>query len=511
MLLPELCDYVVGNPPFVGAKFMNPGQRADAAHAFGDLHNAGLLDLVAAWYVKAARYLADAAARTGQAPLALAPAAPNHAPAAPKSRPTPAPYAPQRKRVIRARTRCAFVSTNSIVQGEQVGVLWGWMLAQGMKIQFAHRTFQWSNDAKGVAAVHCVIIGFGTDDLPGKTIFNYPDIKSEPVAVAAGNINPYLVDAPDVVLPRRSTPICKVPEIGIGNKPIDGGYYLFTTEERGAFLKTEPDAAKFFRRWLGSEEFLNGLERWCLWLGEASPTELRALPECMKRVQAVKQVRLESKSPPTRKLAETPRRFHVENMPDGPYLVLPETSSERRSFVPFGYESPFTLCSNALRLMPDASLIQFGILSSTMHNAWIRLTCGRLKSDIRYSINIVYNNFPWPDLPEPPATEHGTENGTRPTPAQAASQKKRAAIEAAAQAVLDARASFPQASLADLYDPLAMPPALTKAHHHLDKAVDAAYAYKGQADDASRVAFLFGEYQSLAMSAFSQSHPQTSN
>jgi len=369
-------------------------------------------------------------------------------------------------------------------------VLWGWMLAQGMKIQFAHRTFQWSNDAKGVAAVHCVIIGFGTDDLLGKKIFNYPDIKGEPVAVAAGNINPYLVDAPDVVLPRRSASICKVPEIGIGNKPIDGGHYLFTTEERDAFLKTEPDAAKFFRRWLGSDEFLNGYERWCLWLGEASPTELRALPECMKRVQAVKQARLESKSPPTRKLAETPRRFHVENMPDGPYLVLPETSSERRSFVPFGYESPSTLCSNALRLMPGASLVHFGILSSTMHNAWVRKVCGRLESRIRYSIEIVYNNFPWPDLPEPPATE----DATRPTPAQAASRKKRAAIEAAAQAVLDTRASFPQASLADLYDPLAMPPALTKAHHHLDKTVDAAYAYKGQADDASRVAFLFGLY-----------------
>ena len=494
VLLPELCDYVIGNPPFVGAKFMSDGQRADVAIALGGVQNAGLLDLVAAWYVKAARYLSDAAARTGQAPGALEPAAP-------KSRPTPAPYAPQRNRSFSVRTRCAFVSTNSITQGEQVGVLWGWMLAQGMKIQFAHRTFQWSNDAKGVAAVHCVIIGFGTDDLPGKTIFAYPDIQGEPVAVAAKNINPYLVDGPDVVLSRRSTPICDVPEIGIGNKPIDGGHYLFTTAERDAFLEIEPGAAKFFRRWLGSEEFLNGFERWCLWLGQADPSELRGLPECMKRIQAVKNVRLESKSAPTRKLAETPTRFHVENMPATSYLVLPEVSSERRPFIPFGFEQPQTLCSNLVKVAVGATLYHFGVLSSTMHNAWVRSTCGRLESRLRYSKDIVYNNFPWPDLPEP-ATDSATgatpiasgSNSAPVAPSISPSQKKRAAIEAAAQSVLDARASFPEASLADLYDPLAMPPALSIAHQQLDKAVDAAYAYKGQSDDASRVAFLFGLY-----------------
>jgi hypothetical protein len=456
VLPPELCDYVIGNPPFVGAKFLSDAQRADVAHAFGDLHNAGLLDLVAAWYVKAARYVLT------------------HGKAS-------------------AHTRCAFVSTNSITQGEQVGVLWGWMLAQGIKIQFAHRTFQWSNDAKGVAAVHCVIIGFDTQELSGKTIYEYPDIKAGPVPLVAKNINPYLVDAADVVLPRRSKPICDVPEIGIGNKPIDGGHYLFTTDERDAFLTLEPGAAKFFRRWLGSDEFLNGFERWCLWLGEASPSELRALPECMKRVQAVKQVRLDSTSAPTRKLAETPRRFHVEFMPDKPFMVIPEVSSELRTYIPLGYLTPETLASNKLRLLPHAELWQFGILQSVMHMAWMRATCGRLESRYQYSINIVYNNYPWPTLPEPPATA----DATRPTPAQAASQKKRAAIEAAAQAVLDARASFPEASLADLYDPLAMPPALSKAHQQLDKAVDAAYAYKGQPDDASRVAFLFGLYEQI--------------
>jgi hypothetical protein len=382
---------------------------------------------------------------------------------------------------VSVRTRCAFVSTNSITQGEQVGVLWGWMLAQGMKIQFAHRTFQWSNDAKGVAAVHCVIIGFGTDDLPGKVIFEYPDIKGPPVARAAKNINPYLVDAPNVVLPRRSKPICDVPEIGVGCQPIDGGNYLFTTSERDAFLRLEPGAAKFFRRWLGAEEFLNGFERWCLWLGGASPNELRTLPECLKRIQAVRDFRRASKRPVTVKLAETPTRFPVENMPTVPYLVLPETSSERRMFVPFGYEAPQTLCGNAMRLMLNATLFHFGVLTSTMHNAWMRTTCGRLKSDYRYSTKIVYNNFPWPDL-----------SGETSTP-----DKKRHAIEAAAQGVLDARAAHPGSTLADLYDPLTMPANLRKAHQQLDKAVDAAYAYKGQPDDAGRVAFLFELYRQL--------------
>lgn len=435
VLAPELCDYVIGNPPFVGAKYMSDEQRADVAQVFGKLPNAGLLDFVAAWYVKAVPYM-------------------------------------QRNPACRA----AFVSTNSITQGEQVGVLWSWMLAQGVRIQFAHRTFQWSNDAKGVAAVHCVIIGFGLADLPGKTIYQYDDIKGEPLAVAAKNINPYLVDAPDVVLPRRSKPLCDAPEIGIGNKPIDGGHYLFTTEEKAAFLKLEPGAKPFFRRWLGADEFINGYERWCLWLGHATPSELRALPEAMKRVQAVKQTRLASNSAPTRKLANEPTRFHVEFMPSNPYLVIPEVSSERREYIPIGYLNPTTLASNKLRLLPDATPFEFGILMSRMHMAWTRYTCGRLKSDYQYSINIVYNNYPWPQNP---------------------SDKQREAIETAAQAVLDVRASFQGQTLADLYDPDVMPAELRKAHDKLDKAVDAAYGYKGGKDDAARVAFLFGLYQQL--------------
>ncbi len=439
----QRCNYVLGNPPFIGAKFMDDAQREDSRLVFQGIDNSGLLDFVAAWYVKATRYVKT-----------------------------------------ETNCRCAFVSTNSITQGEQVGVLWGWMLSQGIRIQFAHRTFNWSNEARGKAAVHCVIVGFGLQDLSHKTIYEYEDIKGTPLAVPAKNINPYLVDAPDVVLPRRNNPICEVPEIGIGNKPIDDGNYLFSTEERDAFISLEPQSEKWFRRWLGAEEFLNGYERWCLWLGDCSPTALRAMPEAMKRVQAVKASRLASKSPATRKLADTPTRFHVEFMPTSPFLAIPEVSSERREYIPLGYLTPSTLASNKLRLLPNASLAEFGILHSSMHMAWMRYTCGRLESRYSYSVTIVYNNFPWPGFAGEPLSD-----------------KHRNAIEQAAQCVLVARAQFADASLADLYDPLTMPPALLKAHQKLDAAVDAAYqpsgGKKSYASDAERVAFLFDLYQRI--------------
>jgi hypothetical protein len=435
----ERCSYLLGNPPFIGAKFMDDAQREDSRLVFEGIDNSGLLDFVAAWYVKATRYVKS-----------------------------------------ETNCRCAFVSTNSITQGEQVGVLWGWMLSQGIRIQFAHRTFNWSNEARGKAAVHCVIVGFGLQDLSHKTIYEYEDIKGTPLAVPAKNINPYLVDAPDVVLPRRSNPICDVPEIGIGNKPIDDGNYLFSTEERDAFIALEPQSKKWFRRWLGADEFLNGYERWCLWLGDCPPSELRAMPEAMKRVQAVKNVRLASKSAPTRKLADTPTRFHVENMPDTSYLVLPEVSSERRVFIPFGFENPETLCSNLVKVAPNATSLHFGVLSSTMHNAWVRATCGRLESRYRYSKDIVYNNYPWPGFAGEPLSD-----------------KHRTAIEQAAQCVLDARAQFADASLADLYDPLTMPPALLKAHQKLDAAYQPSGGKKNYASDAERVAFLFELYQRI--------------
>lgn len=470
----QRCSYVLGNPPFVGAKYMDDAQRADTRAVFSGMENAGLLDLVAAWYVKATRYMQGAGAWQAQA-------GPHTVPAAPKSA-QPVPATP---------LRVAFVSTNSITQGEQVGVLWSWMLAQGVHIHFAHRTFSWTNEAKGKAAVHCVIVGFGLQEVEAKTIYEYADIKGEALAVPACNINPYLVDAPDVVLERRSNPICSVPKISVGCQPIDGGNYLFTTEERDAFIAQEPASAPFFRRWLGADEFLNGYERWCLWLGNCSPAQLRAMPQALSRVQAVKAFRLSSKRPVTQSLAATPTRFAVENMPSTSYLVIPEVSSERRPFIPFGFEEPETFCSNLVKIAAGATLYHFGILSSTMHNAWVRAVCGRLKSDFRYSAAIVYNNFPWPDLPEK----------LEPNQPQTPTHKAQAAIEKAAQAVLDARAQFPGSSLADLYDPLTMPPALLKAHQKLDAAVDAAYALVGGKktwkNDAERVAFLFERYQHL--------------
>jgi len=427
-------DYILGNPPFVGAKFLDDEQRSEVASVFHDTKGAGLLDYVTCWYRKAADYM-----------------------------------------TARPAIESAFVSTNSITQGEQVGVLWPGLMRFGVRINFAHRTFQWSSAARGKAAVHCVIIGFALHDAARKTIFEYEGIKGDLHAITAHNINPYLVDAPNLVLTSRSRPICDVPEIGIGNKPIDGGQYLFTTEQRDAFLKREPKAAKWFRRWIGSVEFLNGYERWCLWLGNCPPNELRRMPEAIKRVEAVRNIRLASKSAPTRKLADTPTRFHVENIPDTSYLVIPEVSSERRAYIPIGFEQPETLCSNLVKIVSNATFFHFGILSSTMHNAWMRTVCGRLESRYRYSAGIVYNNFPWPE----------------------ANDRQWQAIEAAAQGVLDARVKFPEATLADLYDPLTMPPELTKAHQALDKAVDAAYGRKKFTSEAERVAFLFERYQAL--------------
>ncbi len=432
---PETLSYILGNPPFGGAKYINEAQRADMTATFADVPSAGLLDFVSAWYRKAADYMAD-----------------------------------------NPRIKAAFVSTNSITQGEQVGVLWPDLLKRGIKLHFTHRTFQWSSEARGKAAVHCVIIGFALHDAEDKRIFDYETPQAEPQEIKAEHINPYLVDAADLVIANREKPICPVPEIGIGNKPIDNGHYLFTQAERDEFLKQEPDAAPYFRRWLGADEFLNGYERWCLWLGDCPPEALKRMPEAVKRVEKVRRYRLDSKSAPTRKLAATPTRFHVENMPDSDFLVIPKVSSERRVYIPLGFMAPATLYSDLVFILPQATRYHFGVLSSAMHMAWVRNVCGRLKSDYRYSAGIVYNNFPWPQAP---------------------TDRQKQTIEDAAQAVLDERAKFPDASLADLYDPLTMPPALTKSHQKLDAAVDMAYAKRKFIGDSDRVAFLFELYQQI--------------
>lgn len=472
---PWRLSYLLGNPPFVGSKFLKDDQRREVEIVFKGTKGSGVLDYVACWYRKAVEYITPPSLPTLPDPPLSGWAQAETELGIP---------------LDKGGTwggRCAFVSTNSICQGEQVGILWPDLYRRGLKIHFAHRTFQWNSEARGKAAVHCVIVGFGLQEAAEKWLFDYDTPKSEPHAVKAVNINPYLVDGPNVVLQSRSKPLCSVPEIGIGNKPIDGGHYLFTTDGKADFLLKEPAAAKWFRRWLGSDEFINGYERWCLWLGDCPPDELRKMPEVLKRVESVRLFRLgigpnskgniAEKLPPesTQKLAAIPTRFHVENMPKGAYLVIPEVSSERRNFIPIGFEQPETLCSNLVKIVGDSTLYHFGILSSTMHNAWMRAVCGRLKSDYRYSSGIVYNNFPWPE----------------PNKAQ------QTVIEKAGQGVLAARAKFPLSTLADLYDPLTMPPELVKAHQQLDRAVDTAYGKTGFATEAERVAFLFEHYQKL--------------
>lgn len=421
-------SYILGNPPFVGARIMSAEQKDDLLHVFEDTKNAGNLDYVCCWYKKAVEIM-------------------------------------QKNR----RISTALVSTNSIAQGEQVAILWKPFFDKGIHIHFAYRTFKWSNEAKGKAAVHCVIVGFGMQKQTDNFIVNN-DTRHK-----AENINGYLIDASNICIESRKKPLCAVPEIGIGNKPIDGGYYLFTEAEKNEFVKKEPLSEKYFRKWLGSEEFINGKVRYCLWLGDCPPSELKSMPECLKRVEAVKKYRLASKSAPTRKLADKPRRFHVENMPTSEYIVIPEVSSENRYYIPLGFLSPDILSSNLVKIIPNATLYHFGILTSSVHMAWTRAVAGRLKSDYRYSKDIVYNNFPWPE----------------------ADGKQKATIEPLAQAVLDARALFPESSLADLYDPLTMPPELLKAHQKLDRAVMKLYGFKANMAEAEVVAKLFERYQRL--------------
>lgn len=433
-------SYILGNPPFGGARIIDEKQKANLLAVFDGIKNAGNLDFVTAWYKKAALYIQG------------------------------------------TDIEVAFVSTNSICQGEQVPILWPELMNRhGAVINFAHTTFRWSNEARGQAAVYCVIVGFALKERKAKKLYQYASVDSEPVEISAKNINAYLIDGPQIFIDSRTEPICDVPGIGIGNKPIDDGNYLFMDEEMAEFVRKEPLSKNYFKRWYGSDEFINNRPRWCLWLGNCSPVELKRMPLAMERVENVRKFRLASKSEGTRKIAATPTRFHVENMPFSDYILIPKVSSERRHYVPMGFMSPNTLCSDLVFIIPSATLYHFGVLTSTMHMAWMRYVCGRLKSDYRYSKDIVYNNFPWPE----------------PT------GKQRADIEAAAQGILDARARFPEASLADLYDPNLMPPALVKAHGKLDRLVEKAYG-KSFDSDADRVAFLFDRYRKLTADLFTE-------
>jgi len=460
----ERASYVLGNPPFIGKHYQSKQQKAELVATFTGLKSASDLDYVAAWYVKAARYMTTP--NPPQPSLVREGA----------SASTP-PLTRGGREGFASGIRCAFVSTNSIIQGEQVGILWGELLNKyHIKIHFAHRTFKWSNEASGKAAVHCVIIGFAPFDSIEKRLFVYDDVSGEPHEMRVNNISPYLTPGPDAVVTKRQMPLANVPTMRYGNKPTDDGNYILSDAEREHLIAQEPHAKKFIRPYMGSEDFINSLSRWCLWLKDIQPGELRAMPQVLARVERVKAFRLASSAEPTRKSADAPTLFFYTSQPDTDYLIVPEVSSARRSYIPIGFMSKETICSNTNYLIPDASLFLFGMVQSEMHMVWMRNVGGRLKSDYRYSGSMVYNTFPWPDEP---------------------SDKQRAAIEAAAQAVLDARAQFPQSSLADLYDPLTMPPALVKAHQALDRAVDACYRKAAFASDAQRVEFLFERYQQL--------------
>jgi hypothetical protein len=432
---PADLSYILGNPPFGGKKEQSELQKADMALVFKGVKGAGVLDLVSAWYVKAAEYMAK-----------------------------------------NTSINTAFVSTNSITQGEQVGILWPGLLARGAKIHFAHRTFQWSSEARGKAAVHCVIVGFGLFDNPNTRLFDYETPHSEPHAVKVANINPYLVDARNIVLPNRKTPLSAVPQMMEGSALIDNGHLLLTDTEAQTLRETHSESAAWIRPFVNGDNFINGRQGWCLWLKDADPTNLRKCQPVMERIARVRQFRQESGRGATVALANTPAMFGEIRQPEGCYLFVPKTSSERRQYIPIGFMPPDHIINNTSLFVDSADQFHFGVISSAMHMAWMRSVCGRLESRYRYSVGIVYNNFPWPQFP---------------------TDKQRYAIESAAQAVLDARAQHPGATLAALYDPLTMPPDLVKTHRKLDAAVDAAYSKKKFSGDSDRVAFLFERYQQL--------------
>jgi len=422
-------SYIVGNPPYGGARTMTAVQKEDMQLTFGALKGVGNLDYVATWFKKATNMMSGTTIRTG------------------------------------------FVSTNSLMQGEQVALLWKPLMKRGIHIDFAYRTFRWWNEAKGKAAVHCVMIGFSFVDVTRKYIFDGESKNS------VSRINPYLVDAPDIFIESRSKPLGEVPDMVFGSMPNDGGHLIIEETEYKKFLRQEPLAKKYIRRFFGADEFINDLPRYCLWLVDATPEELQSMPQVKQRIEQVRKIRSNSKRAGTQKLAKTPMLFGEIRQPSAKYILIPGISSERREYIPIGFVLPKIIASNATLIIPHATLYHFGILTSNVHMAWTRAVCGRLEMRYRYSNKIVYNNFPWVD-----ATDEQKKN-----------------IETLARSVLDARAKFPDSSLADLYDPLTMPPELLKAHQTLDRAVMKLYKFKQDMSEPAIVAALMEMYQKLTV------------
>jgi len=433
---PDILTYILGNPPFFGKGDKSDGyknRQKDKDLIFKSIKSGGVLDYVTCWFIKAAQYIKN------------------------------------------TKIKVAFVSTNSISQGEQVGLLWKELFDNyKIKIHFAHQTFNWSNEAKANAAVHVIIVGFANFDTKKKTIFEYEDIKAEPHAKSVKNINPYLVEGDDIVIEKRRKPICDVPNISFGNMPNDGGNFLLTDEEKNELLQQEPMAEKYIRPLLSAREFLNAKNRWCLWLKELEPNDLKSMPLVKQRIENVKKLREESTRNATKKLAEFPTLFGEIRQPRNDFILVPRHFSENREYLALGYFSSDSIVSDSCLAIDNATYFDFGILTSTLHMTWVKYICGRIKSDYRYSNELVYNNYPFP---------------------KNISQKSRETVEEKAQKVLDVRTSFKESSLADLYDPLAMPPALKKAHQELDKAVDKCYTKKSFKNDKDRIEFLFELYE----------------
>jgi type I restriction-modification system DNA methylase subunit len=445
ILPPQQGSFVLGNPPFVGKKARNTEQKHDMRLIFGDAKGVHTLDYVACWYVRAAKYIDGTDIRVG------------------------------------------FVSTNSITQGEQPGILWRKLAESHITIAFAHRTFAWESEARGKAHVHVVIVGFSQCVVPnGKQLFDYSAITGEATACVARNINPYLIDSTDVVLQSRSHPLCAVSEIQFGNMPNDDGNLILSDEEKRRLCRDEPQARRFVRPFLTAKEYLHRIRRWCLWLQDASPEEIRNLPEIQRRVQAVRDYRKASPRATTRDLAAVPTRFGEIRQPESKFVLIPRHSSENRDYIPISFFTPKCIVGDSCLFIQNASLFEFGVLTSAMHMAWVKTVCGRIKSDFRYSGKLVYNNFPWPEQP---------------------TEKQRATVAAAAQSVLDARADYPDSTLDDLYDPLVTPVKLVKAHRALNLAVDRCYRKQPFTSDRQRVEILFALYEKLTSPLIEPSRP----
>lgn len=404
-------------------------QHEDLKNAFPECKKIGEADYVAGWYAKAAKFIHNTS------------------------------------------ICCAFVSTNSICQGQSVESVWKPLFDMGVHINFAYRTFIWDSEASIKAHVHCVIVSFSVARVSAvKKIFTSDRMQ------VVKNINAYLLEADDVFIASRGTPISSVPNMFFGSMPRDGGGFVLSEEEKNDFIEKEPLASKWIKPYIGAAEYINNKKRYCLWLVDANPNELRSCKEVMSRIEFVRKFREESKAASTRKFATTPTLFCQIAQPDTDYVIVPAVSSERRRYIPIGFMDKETIASNLVQIVPNAELYHFGVLTSNVHMAWMRAVCGRLKSDYRYSKDIVYNNFPW----------------CNPT------DEQKLRIEQTAQGILDARAKYPESSLADLYDELAMPPELRKAHQLNDKAVMQAYRFQiKDFTESDCVAALMKMYQEL--------------